>query len=90
MDGGVTWMDVLQAVAALATAVGVLLAWRQLSAQREQSRVDFEDMAERGSCSRRVRLICVAGCFRKASISTPVHVPAPVPSASTTRSTRSK
>lgn len=40
---GVTWLDVLQAVGALATAVGVILAWLQLREYQKQLTTDFED-----------------------------------------------
>ncbi len=40
---GVTWLDGLQAVGALATAIGVFLAWMQLKHQQKQLKTDFED-----------------------------------------------
>ncbi|MDQ3281703.1 MAG: hypothetical protein M3Q69_09845 [Acidobacteriota bacterium] len=40
---GVTWLDALQAIGALATAVGVFLGWIQLKHQQKQLRTDFED-----------------------------------------------
>jgi hypothetical protein len=40
---GVTWLDGLQAAGALATAVGVFLAWIQLKHQQQQLKTDFED-----------------------------------------------
>jgi hypothetical protein len=40
-------VTLLQTVAFLITALGVVLAWRQLAATREQARVDFEDTLAR-------------------------------------------
>ena len=40
---GVTWLDGLQAVGALATAVGVFLGWIQLKHHQKQLKTDFED-----------------------------------------------